>query len=487
MLASPEKAEYARRNSIQNEIHGMSLRATRKLGHLANRLTSEDLNEHQLSHQAKGEFESRVFEGLSTDKEYGEKLRVTEFGHLPVMGGKVMVPDEQGWVSIAETLQNGCDSAETEAWEDPRKWTHFNRALNDAHNGFEVDEMVSGNRDYNTRLVPSCEPVEAIQKDGAKYWKDQGLVDGLCYFRLDHYSGDQLMTGALSFYARDKAIIRDVFERYGVEIPEDTPADDYIKYAITTNFETEEEAETFARDIREACDQSTGTQKADTVDGLRLNQSVIDSVFDEMCVPVAQSLDTRKKNERTHEIAKSFLDNSGHHGPEFRRGLIKICNSESFDDDDMRLMQQLIDYSAIETLRSAIKPNDAQADQLEWSRITMPVHDHRGLERFFMEMSMMADTGAMMDRSYSSCGGGIDIAGKKGMPGDLPENSQSEAYGSKVCNKEVKNGDSVKCPHCYKRVQAIVQNRGKIECSNKQCSKAAASAKTKATGANKLK
>lgn len=480
MLASPETVEYIHRNSIQNEIHGHSLRMTRKLGHLANTLASQVLSEHQVLEQAKGEFESRVFEGLSTDAEFGNKLRVTEFGQMPIMGGKVMVPDEQGWVSQAEIFENGMKKAEEEAQEDPRKWTHFNRALNDAYTAHENEEMIAGNRDFNTRLVPSCDPADAIQKDGVKHWRGQGYVKGLCYFQLYHYSGGELRVGFLSFYAEDKSVIRDVFGKYGVEIPENTPADDYIKYALTTNFDTELEAEAFARDIREACDQSTGGSKSDTVDGLELNQDVMDAIFNEMHVPVAQSLDEKKKNATTHKIAKSLLDNSSHFDPEDRRGLIKICNSEVFDDDDARLMQNLIDYSAIEKLRSALRPADDQSDRLEWAKVTLPAHDHIGQERIFMEMSVMAATGAKENRDYSSCGGGISPAADKAMLEGVPESPQQEGYAGKVCNKEVKNGDSVKCPHCHKRVKAIVQNRGKIECSNGKCSKASASVKGKA-------
>jgi hypothetical protein len=474
MPVTPETAEFIRQDSIKNEIHGVSLRATRQLGHLANLLADRDLREHQVYDQAKGEFESRIFEGLSTDEEHGEKLRVTKFGSLPVMGGRVMTADKDGWVSITEILQNGLDSAEAEAWQDPKKWTHFNRALNDIYNGSEVDEMVAGNRDYNTRLVVSCDPVAAINKDGADHWAEEGYVEDLCYLQFYHHSDDELLTGSLSFYAKDKSVVRDVFAQYGVEIPAEAPIDDYIKYAATANFDTEEGAKEFAQSVRNACDRSTGVQKPDTVDGLQANQPMIDSIFDEMHVPASQSLGAKKKNDRTHDIAQSFLDNSSHFSPELRQGLLKICNSDSFDDDDMRLMQKLIDYSAIEKLRLAIKEDEAGVDALDWT-VATSTHDLSGL---LFEMSRLAASGARMGRSYSSCGGGIKVAADK-IPGELEENSQ-QAYGGKTCNKEVKNGDSVKCPHCAKRVRAIVRNKGKIECSNGGCSKAAASVKSKA-------
>lgn len=476
MPVTPETAEFIRQDSIKNEIHGVSLRATRQLGYLANLLADRDLREHQVYDQAKGEFESRIFEGLSTDEEHGEKLRVTKFGSLPVMDGRVMTADKDGWVSITEVLRNGLDSAEAEAWEDPRKWTHFNRALNDIHNGFEVDEMVAGNRDYNTRIIPSCDPADAIRKDGADHWAGEGYVEDLCYLQFYHYSGDELITGSLSFYAKDKSVIRDIFAQYGVEIPEDAPIDDYVKYAATANFETEEGAKEFAQSIRDACDRSAPSKNSDTVDGLQANQSTVDSIFYEMHVPASQSLDAKKKNDRTHDIAQSFLNNSSHFSPELRQGLLKICNTDSFDDDDMRLMQKLIDYSAIEKLRLAIQQNEGDADGLGWVSVPESKHDLDGL---VFAMSRAAATGARMGRSYSSCGGGIKVAADKTAE-ELEENSQ-QAYGGKTCNKEVKNGDSVKCPHCSKRVRAIVRNKGKIECSNGKCSKAAASVKAQTT------
>ena len=351
MLATAEVMNRTEPVPISMEQYGLSMKAMREVGRMAV-ARAKNLEQLGITKQLRGEFDSCVFEGLSSDEEHGRGLRVTKFKEYPIVDSMVM--SEDGETPVLELIENGQESSRAAAIKDRRMWTQHNRDKNDVSNAQEVGAMVAGERDYNTRLVVSCEPAEAIERDGIEYWNKKGYIKDTAYIQFYHHSeGDELLTGSLSFRAKDKAVLRAKLSKFGIEIPEDESVDNYINYALTDSL-SEDDAKKLALSLRELCEDRSNQKNIDTVNILEKDGDVIETTFREMYLPVAESLAQKRKTDKTSQIVATFMAESKSFDPEVRRQLMKIHNSRSFDDDDARLLHQLTVYAAIERLRTAL-------------------------------------------------------------------------------------------------------------------------------------
>lgn len=450
------------------ELYGESMYAMRQAGKVGNVGVRGAGLEHPAVQQLRSEFESSVFEGLTSDTDFGEDLRVTKFDTYPVVDNQVMSRDLE--TSMVDLTYRGHKAAViAAAQQDPRMWTEAERTANDYWVAQDADMMVAGQRDYNTQFRISCDPSKAMKRDGQKFWRDVGYIEDTIYIQMYH-AGSEFTAGSISFKAKDKEVLRIQLNALGFGIPEDESVDNYINHAYTATMDIDE-AKDFALGIRESCDQglTQAEDRQDTVDLLAKNTSAIEGVFTEMYMPIAESLANNTQTPKVGEVIAAFMSNSDLFNADIRQQLLKMRNTTAFDGDNARLLHKLAIYAAIERLR---KPVDALRQDSD--DIVNFIDATPGTVQFLTQMTELVATGVAANRSYSSCGSAIKLGA------DSESGSPQEAYGgrSKVCNKEVKDGDFVKCPHCSKFVLAVVEDKSKkIECGNSDCALAASSIK----------
>jgi hypothetical protein len=76
-------------------------------------------------------------------------------------------------------------------------------------------------------------------------------------------------------------------------------------------------------------------------------------------------------------------------------------------------------------------------------------------------------------RVLVGCGGSIRILqGEEDIMNASPSDVFASIFGGKSC-PEIKDGQETNCPHCHKKVRAIVKNRREIFCNNEECKLAA--------------
>ncbi|MEK7626326.1 MAG: hypothetical protein AAB423_03185 [Patescibacteria group bacterium] len=427
-------------NIPQPETYGLSLSALRRLGAITTQtvVDVEVLQAHET--QVRDEFNSAVFEGLSSDESYGGVLQVTKFDTRKIIDGKVMSADLQS--TVTELLENGLESSKQASRFDQRVVNQMVRDGNDLENAEQVELMLAGKTDYNTRIVVSLLPEEAIERDGEEFWKNIGYIPGkkTAYIQLYHYSSEgELVTGSLSVDMSDKTRWRNLFAKHGVEIPEDETTDNWLQYAITGEM-SEEEAKEFALEIRREYEGRVVSENIDTVDTIEANQEAIDRVFEEMYLPIVDSLAIGEKTPEMKEIVDAFLANSQYFNSETRSDLMRASNKAGFTDSDAKLLHQLVIYSSIEMFRSSLEGHSVQEVQQDMSEFAQMAVQ----ENLANVMALFALGGAKEGRTYSSCGRMIDFAEMlKELTGSQEDQTPQEVFGRGARRKKRMN-----CPHC---------------------------------------
>lgn len=380
--------------------------------------------------QLRGEFDACVFEGLSSDGELGDGLRVTKFDSWQVRNGKVISGD--GETPVSELVNNGYETSRRDAEKDFRVATQAHRDKNDLFNAHEVDAMVSGRRDYDTRIVISAAPMDAMRRDGEQYWYGKGYVKDQHYIQMYHWNGQELVTAALSFKAKDMGKVRRALREQGADIPDDAKPDDIINYALTFNA-AEEEAKAKALSLRKGA-EGTAAMSRDTVDMVE-NRRSMDTAFSEMYLPVAISSAVGKKTPRTAEIVSVFLENSQYFSPEVRGRLMSIDARDDFTDEDTRLLHQLSTYAAIERVRAELSGETAYT-----GTGVMPSYDyapadvHAAAASFINQMGEFIQIGSSAGRTYSSCGAALKLVNDALKEFEIP--SLQDVFGGKAEEKD---------------------------------------------------
>lgn len=464
----------------ENEIYGRSFSTVHRLGaFMVGRVAAETIHSPEAD-QVRVEFYTSVEEGFGTDEKLGADLEVRDFDMRPVIDGKVMSKDLK--TAVSDMTCAGLICAEKKARGDKHFQPQLVRSRWDHNNALIVDKMARGETDYNTRIVISPFPEEAAAVSGDEYWQNIGYVPRLKrgFVQLYHVdSNGENVSGSLSFNGSNKQKLRNIFARYGVDIPEDEVTDNWLKYAITDNLSTDQ-AQRLATEIADLADNSTKNKSANTIDVTRENRAIMDRVFDESYVHACESLARGYQTQGARNLIMQLANKAGHYNERYQKALYGMrANQSRFTDDDMAVIHDLLVYSAIEVMRAIhLKKIESRIARGKTSISSLNVTQLRSLDvqAFQSALGGFGADGAKNNRTYSACG----LAIMPGGEGDGIMGPQAVFGGvdSRVCAKEVKNGQEVHCPYCNENVKAIVESPDKtIECSNPDCDMAAAKVK----------
>lgn len=334
--------------------------------------------------------------------------------------------------------------------------TQAARDRQDLLNAYEVDAMVSGARDYNTRIVMSLMPEEAIARDGEDYWRGMGYFPETktAFLQMYHVTEQgELITGTLSVDATDKASIRKLWSELGVEIPEDASTDAWLQYALTDTLSTESAMEC-AEEIRQKHYANVGhepTKLTSVEDVLAANKSIVEQSFQTLQLSLAESIAQAAKTQTITGLMNRFMQNSNKLSADVRSGLIGALNRSRFTDADARLAYKLIMYATAEKIRESL-PLGHTAHRTN-SRISsghVAQIEFVHAEMFMNQIVRSAFVGIAQNRSYGACGASIKLGGQNdllGILGDLL--NPQDVFGGK---SDEDQGPSKKkwmnCPHC---------------------------------------
>lgn len=344
-----ETADYER--PPEAEIYGRSLSTIYSLGNIAKKLAEKAARSPEAD-QVRVEFYTSVEEGFGTDAELGGVMEVRDFDTRPVMNGKAMSKDLKK--AVSDMTWAGVLCAEKRAEWDMQFSPQLTRTKWDHRNALIVDKMVRGETRYNTRIVISPFPEEAAERSGDKYWGSIGYVPHLRrgFLQIYHATEEGLISGSLSFDGSNKERLREVFGRYGVQIPEGEVTDNWLQYAITDNLSTEQ-AKALATEIADQAGDTVYEKTANTVDITTEHRVIMDKVFNESYIPACESLARGYQTEDARKLIFQLADNAGSFNERYQKALYRMrADGSKFTDDDMVVLHELLVYSTIEMMRA---------------------------------------------------------------------------------------------------------------------------------------
>lgn len=437
----------------EEEKHGRSLSAVRRLGVASYENPNIDLTACPEADQVKIEFYTSVEEGLGTDKEFGTKMKVNKTLSLKIDQEQGCVLSFDNKTTISQMTENGVICAKKEAKKDPRFQFQYKRSLFDDANAHDVDAMVRGEREYNTKIVVTPYPEEAARKVGSSYVGNMGYVPSLKrgFVQLYHVKTqgeelyipitegelilgeDELLAGSYSFEGSDIEHLYEVFQELGVHVPEGVSTDEWLQFALTDNL-TAEQAVKLAQGVAKMCNQKIAkhskAEALDTVNMTAKNKTLIDRIFYESYAPIALPTVTGQQTSELKNVIKAYCARSHHFSKEYQDALSNMMKKDTFDDEDAAVMHELLVYSTIEVLRAIELEQTVETQKIMYN--VDPEQLAAISSRQLQEMlGGFGGYGAKNKRTYEACGNGIDPAGADEFLEALGLKNPQEIFGGK--------------------------------------------------------
>lgn len=417
-------------HAASGEIYARSLRAIVAAGgRLAAGEVVEDASAWAARRQLHEEYGAALGEMINSDSELSPNLEISRLDMYQVAEGKVISYD--GVTPVSELVDNGVTASQLAALQDRRMETQARRDQADRRNARAVDAMAAGDTAYNTRVVVSMDPKEAMARDGADFWRAKGYREGMAFIQLYHRAEDgDMLAGTYSVDLSDKDHWRATLAQYGVEVPADAHTDNWLDFAIEATLSTEA-AKRFGGQVREryyhtaAIAQGRVLPRRHSVDSfMQAHETVVTGMFNALYMPMAVSAASGIKHEAVHTFAAGLLQNAQSLSPEVRSGLMRVCARSRFSHDDARLMDTMIRYGVVEKLRQGVtqlitekRSFSAETPLVAWQ------------PNFMDDLVRSVISGADAGRSYDHCGIKVEISSDTQTSG--PGANPQEAFGGK--------------------------------------------------------
>ncbi len=438
--------------SAKSEIYGRSLSTIYQLGKSATETTIEHAVSSPEAEQAKIEFYTSVEEGFGTDPNLGGGLEVRDFDFRPIIDGSVMAKDLKR--AISAMTKDGVDCAEEKfkiekAQGDYRFLPQLIRSHWDHKNALQVDRMVRGETDFNTRIVVSPFPEEAAAKSGSAYWRDIGYVPHLKRgFVQLYFAGEEgLVSGSISFDGSNKQRLIEVFKKHGVDIPEDEVTDNWLQYAITDTL-TVDQAKELALELADEAGDPKYKKTTNTVDVTDRYRPIVDRVFNESYIHACESLARGCQTPEARKLISGLAKKAHHFNDRYQEALYGMrADGDRFTDDDMVVIHELLVFSSIEMMRAFHLESEgllkADIDAYSGREASLAeIQATMNSELFQQALSNFGVEGAIHNRIYSACGLSISLGGEN----DISNNPQA-VFGGANSGEDKYGGLTFLCPN----------------------------------------
>ncbi len=454
----------------QTAEYALSLNRLRKVGEFALASVINGFNIEGQVAQLRAEFDTSLAEMLKSDQEHGANQEITRYETYKVCQDDVLAHD--GTSSIIGMLENGFKFSSLLSEQDNRMLTQANRDKQDLLNAKEVVAMVNQNRSYNTRVVVSLLPEEAVARDGEEYWKNLGYFPKTKTAFLQMYhatpNGD-LLTGTLSLDFADKKSMGRLWSQLGCDVPADESTDNWLGYALTGTM-TKDDAVKFVQDIRNDHNKLIGhTPKNMTSieQVLDDNVDIVNRSFNDLHLSLADTLVQSQLTDNLRYLLNRFLSLGNKIDESFRTGISNVLKNTYITNEDARLIYKLIMYTTVEMIRESQVKSSITPDYGPRPDYVQYIKNKITVDEFLNNAVNTALKGVEEKRSYGACGTKFNFSSDNESAknpqlefGGKSEKSEEDKYGSLKfqCkkghwNKRPRNKLIPKCKTCGDNVK----------------------------------
>jgi hypothetical protein len=449
---------------VTGEKYAHSLRTIRTLGGFVAHKTVETPEGLASRDMLRTDFDTALAEMLNTDPELRDMLDINPANDYDIIDGKTVMKNGK---PIADMIRDGAKASAQAAKKDPRMKT---QAVRDNVEEVVV-ERVDKLRPGQMLVGVSMDPKEAMDRDGEAFWHDgfgyrRGLAFIPWYYKVDETT---LCAGSFSVGHSDKATWSTVLGRYGIDIAPNTSSEEWLTSTFTTTVQSREEAKQFIENMRTAYYRERGVERTRlSVTDLLEKQykGLVNTIFNDLYKPFAEASFRHQKNQTMHDLAAAYLSDSSHLGAKVRQQLMKVVNSNRFDDEASRTMEFMIRYSTVVKMREGLKMLFAPEVEQPAIPVWMPTTNMDLMQ----QLAINANAGARAGLSFGGCAAGIMLGeaqlATEGRGGDSI--NPQDAFGGKAGNNgdtdEFKIPDKIRCIKCNeKSPKEDVIHKGKTE------------------------
>lgn len=388
------------------EQYAHSLSTIRYLGRMGRAGLENSEAALHASELAWTDFITGIQENLKTDEEFRPYLDVESKPVFQIVDGKARTGIGE---EVEAVLERGLAASRRAALGDPCMQTQVIRDEGDLLNLHAVNRMAPG----TTRFAVSVEPKKEL-RIARKYWRDKGYRENIAY--LQTYCKDQdgkLWMGAYSIDFSDVAALRELFMEMGEQVPEDVTPNTFIRYGFEREL-TPEQTEKLALEIRRRYYDKVGAgqERLSVTEYADRHKDFLGNMFRTYMPALGDAVHTGHNNTAMRSFAEAILRKPDHLEPELIRNLIKICNSQKFDDEAGRTIEAALRYAAVEYLRKGLTApvhgNHSPAASVPTPKtVAYGQSDYVLTELHIQTMNHILaqniDEGAQAGRSYGGC------------------------------------------------------------------------------------
>lgn len=463
--------EVIEAQSIESEHYSHSLRSIRALGRVSLEVIplTSDIPEVQ---EAWTDFVSALEENIATDPELSERLTFNPMRSHEVIDGHTV--DRTGR-PIVDLVSDGLYASRQQAISDKKMLIQVERDEGDVLVAEAVDNLQVG----ELLATISMDPKEALSAD-KDFWEDKAYREGMAVLQVYYKNKNGLIAGAYAVKDSDTNSLRELFAEKGLSIPESENCNRWTRHHLKKKL-SESEARSFGDNFVLEYRNKRGLTEyqLSTTEFLKQNQEEVQSYFDAHIIPVATSTITGRNNEATKSLAHELhLHNFSRISELERSRLLRVSNSNKFNDDDARFMESKIRYALIEHLRPKLKKlltnevvNPIVQDKTHYTETnirTITQVEPAQLLLMNMHLSKGLGRGVQENRGYGGCIstktesneqkndlGSQDIFGGKSESGNEDSSGDKDEFGPLEfkctkghTNKREKGGWVYECKTC---------------------------------------
>jgi hypothetical protein len=434
MAAAAEILATGYDRDLTHEEYAHSLSTIRRLGNVAIEASADAEQKAALEWLALSDFTTAVTEMLKTDEEFRQLLDVDNTSTHRIEDGTARAADGTPMVTL---VGGGLKSSRKAAQLRPELHGQVVRDEMDVENARHVDELQPG----MTRIVVSMDPKEDL-KNYEQAYRKLGYREGLAYIQYYCRVDDRtLISGSYSVDRSDLTVWRELYADLGVIIPDDESPNGWIQHALEIEA-TASQAAALAASIRNDYYKRIGASepRSSISDYVKSNNRLVKQYFYNYYPALASALNSGNNNELLQSFARALLQtNTKYLKPEVIRGLMRIGNLRSFDNESGKLVDSVLRYAVVEELRKGLKrpKNPMPQAEIAAARISpvvlqTPLNYMMNPAEMHYRLAGNVESGARAQRSYGGCAGQIEL----GVPdngGSIENNANpQEAYGGRA-------------------------------------------------------
>lgn len=425
-------------------------------------------------------YTSALREMLLTDKELRQVLNIDDRREHAMAEGKVLADNGETLESI---IDSGIETSQAAARFNPEMTAQVIRDQGDKYTLSRVEALQPGQAYFALSMNPR-EELQAYRKTyrGLGYREE---LDFLQWYALGH--DGILRAGSISIDLSDEKTWRRQFTALGVHVPVDATPNTWIQHGFERDMDADE-AEIFAGQVRTDYYERRGAKgpRFSISEYLEQRSDIVEGLFDSYYPSLATAIYEQRNNETLQAFAQTLLTtaNLTKMKAEARQHLMRVANSQKFDAELGRAMDDILRYAVVEELRVDLErrirlQRFGFGDALQGLArfVTSPTVDmayNFSSQAWNHRLAGRVEAGIEAERSYGGCSN-VDLNEEEDLASAL---SPQGSFGGRIRRGRGGSHESeddevmrcVNCPKCGTEHDEVRPDKdGYYCCKNKQC------------------